>query len=161
MNNRVNFIIASFVLLLASSANWGQQQIVSDYKNVSGPKYKVGLSTELVGKPNEISIQISLDKKYFNQNDMVKLAGKLRATYRKYDVIYAVLYDNYKESRDPANTFIMLKSNMKTVRMRGFYHLDKKTGEDALEYSLKAGERTDQVQLRFKNGHLLEVHSKE
>jgi hypothetical protein len=155
MNNRVNFTIASFVLLLASLPSWGQQQIVSEYKSVSGPKYKVGLSAELVGKPNQISIQISLNKKYFNQNDMIKLAEKLRATYRKYDVIDAVLYDNYKESRDPTNTFLMLKSNMKTVRMRGFYHLYRKTGEEALEYSLRAGERTDQVQLHFKNGQLL------
>lgn len=143
------------LVVISSLSTAGQRIEIKECPKVSGPSYKIGDKSKLVSDREKISLQISLNKKYFNREDMVKLVKKLRADYCNFELVSVVLYDNHKNSRDPGNTYVMFRSNYKIIRMRGFYNLDRATGEEGLDFSLAPGNLTTEVQLRFKDGELL------
>jgi len=155
MRKVIGPICFSIVFLFSVLSSEGQELANTACEKVSAPKYRIGFKSELGDVKNGISIQISFAKKLFNKDDMIKLVKKLRADYCHYDIISATLYDNYKESRDPGNTYVMFQSDMKIIRMRGFYNLDRTTKEEGLDFSLEPGKLTTQVRLKFKDGNLL------
>jgi hypothetical protein len=155
MRKVIGPICLTIVFLVFVLSTEGQGSANTTCEKVPAPKYKIGFKSELGHAKNGILIQISIAKKLFNKDDMIRLVKKLRADYCNYDIISAALYDNYKESRDPGNTYVMFQSDMKIIRMRGFYNLNRTTKEEGLDFSLEPGKLTTQVRLHFKYGNLL------
>lgn len=138
--------------MLAVTHSHGQDLAKKNCPKTSGPSYKIGFKSYQVGDPLSVILQIEVDKKYFNKESMIELARRLRSDYCKATLLSVTLYDNMKAARDPGNLFLLAESHGKTIRMRRFYILDRKTGEEGLEFSTELGKPTNQVPIHFKDG---------
>lgn len=88
---------------------------------------------------------------------MLILVRQLRKDYCKYQKLSVILFDNQKLAKDPARAMVkLIESNQRIVLMRGFYNLDRTSGNEGLEFSTKAGSSTKEVIVGFKNGEPVE-----
>jgi len=110
-----------------------------DDKVVNAPNYKPGVTYDgpsnfLEGRPPMSIIHISVDAKSLNADDLLLLALKLKKDFCKEERLFAVLYD------DPAYIKQIYYSahplfHRAEESQRGYYYLDRKTGEEYITYS--------------------------
>lgn len=149
-NGRILFFLLFLCLAeIASAQNCSQ---IANSRVMVGD-YKLGFSTIDPNKPKAIFLQVSLKKENFKKAYLLNIVEKLRSKYCNYDWVSVVLFDNEKESRDPARSMDILVNSKQTIfLMRGFYNLDRTTGKEGLEYSIEPGGSTRQVEILLKEG---------
>jgi hypothetical protein len=108
-----------------------------DDKVVNAPHYNVGAvyeapSTVPDGPPMSV-VQISIDSENFNREDLLRLALKLKKQFCKEDRLFAVLFDDVAYIK---HLYVSNDAGFHEAEesKRGYYYLDRKTGEEYIEY---------------------------
>jgi hypothetical protein len=141
----------SLILFLVFSAN-AQRTTEQRCPKMAGGQYLIGDRSTSAKIPQSVILQISLKKKNFNREFMLSLVKRLRADFCTAPVISVTIYDDPKLAKDPANLFILLESHQKVILMRGFYNLNRSTGEEGIEFSTALGHPTNEVEIKLTNG---------
>lgn len=147
MINKITLL--SIILFSVCFSVVGQKQKIEtcSAKNLKGGEYKLISVIYPVNTPHKVVLDIWIKPKNFTKEYMTKLATRLRATYCNEDYISVSIFDNKKDQLGSGHDFII--SGGKINRSRGYYWLNKKTGEEGISFSTKPGNPIDEVKIIF------------
>jgi hypothetical protein len=124
-------------------------------KVVNAPHYEVGATYQAPSVPDGLLmsvVQISIDPKNLNRDDLLRLALKLQKDFCKEERLFAVLFDDaayikHNYVSDDAGFHQAEESK------RGYYYVDRKTGEEYIEYcTVRNILRTPEKRVRIELG---------
>jgi len=113
------------------------------------PKYRIGLKyREIVSGKRMLFMQISVDAKYFNREDMLALARALRDKYGKREEggLNVAICDDYElaKSKDLAH---MLLAHEPMVALRGFMDTNPPGLKAGIEFSTERGRPYNEISI--------------
>lgn len=113
-------------------------------------KYKlVSIDRTEVKPPFITGLRIVLKKNRFNRNYMIKLAQRLNAEYCNEEVISAAIFDDYKAAKRADAVIEYLLKKRSVPELRGFYSLNRNTGEELIEFSAKRGNPPNEIKINL------------
>jgi hypothetical protein len=113
----------------------GQKPVVCKGKIDNAPQYKLGRhSRHLAGPPN-IIIQIKIDTKYINQDDLIALAKKLKKDFCREPRLEVLIFDDDLAARKWTSNTNSPVYERGLAAMKGAYHLDRASGQEFIVFS--------------------------
>lgn len=109
--------------------------------------YRVGKSLRTVQGPKTLVVYISVDPRYFNQEDMVLLASQLKERFAAEPRLSVWIFDSYSSAR----SFIPHPHSPTYTRdydsLRGFYDLDRDKSTEKIRFSSSSGRPRDEIKI--------------
>lgn len=100
------------------------------------PKYRIGRTERKIEDSPTVLVQISVEPRNINRNDLVALAGQLKKIFCKEQRVNVVIFDAYRYARN----FSPIEENPYYMQglesMRGAYYFDRAMGEEYVEFSM-------------------------
>jgi hypothetical protein len=147
-------ILVSVALSIFCGISLGQQKPVNckvQDKEIKVPKYRVGRFWYTVKDPSVLVLQISVDAKHINRDDMISLAKKIKQDYCKEKRLNAIIFTNHKAARD----FVFSRESPTLERdlkeMRGGYFLNRDTGEEYVSFSPDPNKPREEMKIDLKD----------
>lgn len=108
-------------------------------------EYKVGRVIRSSNEPHEVTVIISIDPKYFVNDEMLKLAHQLKQEFADVRLLRVEILDdqNIADNYVPAGDMYRLFNKAK----RGTYVLNRNTREEHIEFSTAHGKPIDEVKI--------------
>ena len=142
---KIKFVICLGIILFFSGLVFSQSENKVKCKTSKsiGGKYILFSETYLVENPNRVLLEIIIKPKNFNKEYMTKLANRIKLQYCNINTISVEIFDSKKSLLGWHYDFVT--TGGKIDRRRGIYFLDKKTGEESLEFSTKSGNPINEI----------------
>jgi hypothetical protein len=153
MKNRILLSLFLFVFSILAMRNENFAQSKGDEirecttSSKKGVKYKLISVGRTIREPGITGLRIAVNKKHFNQDEMVELAAIIKAKYCTAEIISVVIFDDAKVAKQARAVIDQLVGNRKVPELRGFYTFDRPKHVEKISFSRKRGNPTDEVVL--------------
>ena len=141
--------LVCFVLFVSISSFAQQQKVEKCFvpRNVRA-KYQLVVEARPIGEAKTIILDVVVKPKNFTKEYMTKFANRIKTEYCSDDVITLQIFDNEASVRKWYGDF---REGVKTAdgERRGMYYLNRKTGEETIEYSTKLGNPINEVRIEL------------
>lgn len=150
-NKHVLLLCGSVLLALIPASEVqiarGQKVIVHRCKGERAIKYKVEVGTRTVREPIQLLLQVGVEPEHFNREGMTRLANQINKDYCAEQGLYVAIYDDPKAVKKWhwSIDYTITEGKSKTGPLRGFYTLDRTTGEEKITFSTKRNNSLDEV----------------
>lgn len=146
---KIRIVVLASLILCVSFVSSAQDQKIkkcSVPKEMKG-KYKLALEARPLGESKKIILDVVIKPKNFTKEYMTEFVNRIRAEYCNEDIISLAIFDNKKSVQNWYRNFAT--SGKKIDEKRGTYLLNRKTGEEGIEYSTKAGNPINEVRIEL------------
>lgn len=144
----LSFVFFSDVAFAQGNSTPIKECKVSSAKNV---KYKLISIGKAIRKPYITGLRIVVKDKFFTKDSMVQLAKIIKGRYCNEETIAVTIFDDAKVAKQARAVIDQLTANRKVPEIRGFYSLDRKTGEESISYSAKRGNSPSEISIQLSN----------
>ena len=145
---RYLFVIFSFIAVVISSGGVTQEKAAHPKGQLNcgeAPSYQKGrIAHSAPGYPREVSLYISIESKHFVEKDMRALACELKSLFPSELQFSAIILDDEDALR---HTSPIHRTREFMLARRGYYHIDRITGEEYIEFSPARGKPFDEVKI--------------
>ena len=146
---KVTFLFSS--ILFVCSVSFAQQQEIEKCpvsKETSG-KYKLFTASRPLETYKQVLLQIIVKPKNFTKEYMTEIAKRIKTEYCKEEIVMLNIFDSKKSLLGWHYDYVV--TGGKTDRRRGTYLLNRKTGEEAIEFSTKSGNPINEIRIELSN----------
>jgi hypothetical protein len=152
-NLLVRVVIISALVLVVTAGASGQKPVKCPSKSKTKTMYRMGISDRTAKGPPTLIMQISVQPKKFNREDITTLAQQLKEDFCQEQRIHISLFDDAKEAKSTALIYGYLSQGGETGALRGFYDLDRTTGKEVITFATKRNNPLNEVviDLRLTN----------
>lgn len=116
----------------------------------SKAKFRLASIGRSLDKPFITGMRIVLNKNSFNKEYMLRLAQRIKTEYCREEIISVTIFDDYKAATSARVVAEHLAGTQIAPEIRGFYSLNRKTGEEGIEFSTERGKPTGEVEINLK-----------
>ena len=145
-------------LMVALSVNFpviAQKIEKCTVKHLPGGKYRVFSEFHVIGKTDELLLDVILKPKDFTKEFMRDFADRVKKTYCNENVISVQIFDDKKAAIGADYDFVV--SHGEIDRRRGTYYLNRTNGKDAVEFSRKRGSPVNEVRIDFSASNVKKI----
>jgi hypothetical protein len=140
------------VTLVFTAATYGQNtpcpSQTKDKERIA-PAYRIGYSWRTAAGPAILANQISIKANHFNCADMLALARQFNRDYPNETRLAIYIFDSYSA----AQNFSLVQHSPTYTKdfkaFRGFYKLDRDTGDEYIEFSSARGKPGNEFRIEF------------
>jgi hypothetical protein len=122
----------------------------SAVENAKAPLYKIGrIGYSGPNRSRKVFIFISIEPESFVRDNMLALARKLNEAYSWEKRVLVIILDDYDAVRrsSPINNRELYEE-----AKRGYYYIDRTTGEEYIQFSTERGKPLDEVKINLGKG---------
>lgn len=140
-------LLCCLITLVSASGLWAARAQKCDCPPKVKPeiKYKLGLSNWTIREPILLIAQVSVSPEHFNDTDIVKLAKRLNKDFCDEQRLQVGIFDEHREAKRLTRAVDYLKGQGETGPLRGYYTLDRTTGEEKITFSRKRNNPLDEA----------------
>ncbi|MEO7507820.1 MAG: hypothetical protein ABIZ95_11330 [Pyrinomonadaceae bacterium] len=141
-------IITTGIITLGLFGGAIAQNSQCDGPKKPSPPFRVGRTERPKAGPVSLILQIRVESKYFNRDDMTALGRKLQMVYGKKEVggVIVLICDDYKVAK-----YDLLVHDLNTGQadpgLRGLYGSNPAQGKPGIEFSTARGRALDEISI--------------